>query len=171
MLCDFVIPVPAVAQPRQGFVARFSQKTGRHHSVPFKNPKHPVHAYRDEVLARFRLAKPTGWPTDEHTAYRLLVLIVQAAPGRLPKKRAYRPSNTKPDLDNLVKSIKDALKGEAWYDDGRVYDSRQVKVYAAPGDAPCVRVLIEATDARRDLSAADIATAVTVWKTESRSTV
>lgn len=36
----------------------------------------------------------------------------------------------KPDLDNLVKAVKDALKGIAWHDDSQVCDSRESKRYA-----------------------------------------
>lgn len=164
MLCDFVIPVRAVPQPRQRFFAMKNAATGKYRAAPFKDEADPIHGFKGEALLRFKLAKPRNWPRGPHVAYRLLVVIIQPAPGRLPKKRGSRPSNTKPDLDNIVKGVKDALNREAWDDDGRVYDSHQVKFYAAPGDAPCVRVLIEATDARRDLSAADLAAAVAAWK-------
>lgn len=50
-----------------------------------------------------------------------------------PKAQVYKW--TKPDCDNLVKAVKDALTQAAWWvDDGRVADSRQVKRYAAPGE-------------------------------------
>lgn len=43
---------------------------------------------------------------------------------------------TKPDADNLVKAVKDALtQAKWWVDDGRVAKSTQLKRYAAPGEA------------------------------------
>lgn len=37
---------------------------------------------------------------------------------------------TKPDLDNMVKLVKDALKGIIWHDDSQVVFSRETKFYS-----------------------------------------
>ncbi len=47
---------------------------------------------------------------------------------------------TRPDLDNLEKSILDALNGLAWHDDGQVTDKQAYKRY---GEAGKITVLIE----------------------------
>lgn len=39
----------------------------------------------------------------------------------------------KPDLDNLVKAVKDALKGVCWKDDSQVFDLKAEKHYTRPG--------------------------------------
>lgn len=49
----------------------------------------------------------------------------------------------KPDADNLIKFVKDALNKIAWHDDSQVAKLRGVKVYA---DVPKTVVLIEALD-------------------------
>lgn len=50
---------------------------------------------------------------------------------------------TKPDTDNILKGIKDALKGIFWNDDAQVVDDRIQKIYS---DSPRVEVeVIEIT--------------------------
>lgn len=41
----------------------------------------------------------------------------------------HRPHCQKPDGDNLMKAVKDALNRIAWADDGQVYDARVRKVW------------------------------------------
>lgn len=45
------------------------------------------------------------------------------APKSMPKKISSRPKLSKPDTDNLEKSIMDSLNGLAWVDDSRVFHS------------------------------------------------
>jgi Holliday junction resolvase RusA-like endonuclease len=45
------------------------------------------------------------------------------------KDRLHGPHCQKPDGDNVLKSIKDALNRIAWADDGQVYDARVRKVW------------------------------------------
>ena len=47
---------------------------------------------------------------------------------------------TKPDLDNIVKSIKDALNGIVYIDDNQVTDIIARKRY---GDEPCIQVRVK----------------------------
>lgn len=47
---------------------------------------------------------------------------------------------TKPDLDNLLKAIKDACNGISWLDDAQVVESKTWKAYS---DHPRVYVLIQ----------------------------
>lgn len=51
-----------------------------------------------------------------------------------------RPKTTKPDLDNLVKAVLDALNGVAFEDDSRICSISAVKIY---GTEPCVFVKME----------------------------
>jgi len=46
----------------------------------------------------------------------------------------------KPDLDNMVKAVKDALKGILWYDDSQVYATDAEKKYS---DLPYVMIIAE----------------------------
>lgn len=46
------------------------------------------------------------------------------------KKESVRYKTSKPDLDNLAKTVLDALNGIAFVDDSQVVDLRLSKVYA-----------------------------------------
>jgi Holliday junction resolvase RusA-like endonuclease len=51
-----------------------------------------------------------------------------------PKDRGPNYYHTrKPDLDNLIKAVKDALKGLCWHDDSQVCFLRATKNYVEPG--------------------------------------
>jgi Holliday junction resolvase RusA-like endonuclease len=54
------------------------------------------------------------------------------------KKRPFHI--VKPDLDNCIKGVKDALKGIAWNDDSQVISIHAMKSYA---DEPGVKIRIE----------------------------
>ena len=59
-------------------------------------------------------------------------------PKSIPKKRKY--PHTKPDLDNLIKAVCDALKGLIYTEDSRIVDKIIRKRY---GDPPRVELKIE----------------------------
>lgn len=59
-----------------------------------------------------------------------------------PKREAY-PAH-KPDLDNLVKSVLDALRGLAWRDDAQIVVLEAAKYYAA--GTPGVEVVVDTED-------------------------
>ena len=52
-------------------------------------------------------------------------------PVSLPRKVVFHTK--KPDLDNLLKAVKDALKGICWTDDSQVVETTCRKDYAVPG--------------------------------------
>ncbi len=59
-------------------------------------------------------------------------------------QRIGQPHSIKPDVDNLVKAVKDALKGIAWIDDAQVAELTALKVWGHPGSVSiCVRPLTE----------------------------
>lgn len=53
---------------------------------------------------------------------------------------------TRPDLDNCIKAVCDALNGTAYLDDGQVVCVIAEKQYAAQGEAPRTEVRIEAAE-------------------------
>lgn len=141
--CVFWVPGAAVAQPRQRFRAVWLGAVVA--ARAYRDDKHPIHGFKIDVQKAWLEARPASWPLGKKVAYELLVYVVRSAPKALPKRRAGRfRCNTKPDCDNVTKGIKDALNGLAWDDDGRVYDERTVKVWAAPGEAEGTRVVIRA---------------------------
>jgi len=50
---------------------------------------------------------------------------------------------SKPDIDNVAKSVFDALNGIAYRDDSQIYNLWIIKVIAAGDEQPHVRILIE----------------------------
>jgi Holliday junction resolvase RusA-like endonuclease len=107
-----------------------------------------VKTWRNDV----RLA--AGAATDGKHLQGPLVLHVAfflPRPGRLVWKTRPMPTepcDRKPDLDNLVKGIKDALSGCLWRDDSQVVEIHATKRYAAgPGygdERARVEVTVEA---------------------------
>ena len=70
---------------------------------------------------------------------RVVITIVKQIPSSISQKKAKLMINgeilptTKPDLDNICKSICDALNGIAYYDDNQIVELNIKKVY---GDTP-----------------------------------
>lgn len=68
-------------------------------------------------------------------AVRLEVVACFAIPKSWSKKKvaehAFRPHCQKPDGDNILKAVKDALNRIAWADDGQVYDARVRKFWGS----------------------------------------
>lgn len=71
--------------------------------VPFEGP------VQIEVVCTFAI--PKSWSKAKRAA------------------QMHRPHCQKPDGDNLLKAVKDALNRIAWRDDGQVYDARVRKVW------------------------------------------
>lgn len=76
-----------------------------------------------------------------------LTFILQRPKGHYGKK-GLRPSApfyhiTKPDLDNMVKGIKDALSGVCYERDQQICELHADKEYTADGEAPGVTIRIE----------------------------
>ena len=61
-------------------------------------------------------------------------------PQSLPKRVQHHTK--KPDLDKLLRALKDALKGVLYQDDAQVVLVHAGKVYAAVGAAPCAIVTV-----------------------------
>lgn len=65
----------------------------------------------------------------------------------LPRPKAIRdkavPHTKKPDLDKLVRSVKDALSKVVWRDDALVIEIAARKEYARPGEAPRAEISVD----------------------------
>jgi Holliday junction resolvase RusA-like endonuclease len=68
---------------------------------------------------------------------------------RPPKKKVREYPVCKPDLDNLVKGIKDSLNGVMWEDDAQIVDSCQSKRYDWETRMGRIEVTIEELDEPR----------------------
>ena len=62
----------------------------------------------------------------------LVVLFSRQLPRSAPPGQAGRPDLGKPDVDNVLKLVMDALTGLAWEDDSQVYEVRAARLPLAP---------------------------------------
>ena len=93
---------------------------------------------RDQVLAQSPEKIGTG-PISIKAEFRL------KRPVSLPKKVLHHVK--KPDLDNLIKAVKDSLKGICWADDSQiVHYGDMTKKYAEPGCEGVVLTISEYID-------------------------
>jgi Holliday junction resolvase RusA-like endonuclease len=97
-----------IAQPRP----KVSTRGG--FARAYIDAKHPIHAYRDAIALTWRSAigKPFEGPLKVEITFRL------AKPKAC--KRVY--PTVRPDIDNYIKGVFDALNGKAWSDDGQVVE-------------------------------------------------
>lgn len=75
---------------------------------------------------------------------RLTVVFYLPRPKSLPKRVAAHLK--KPDLDKLVRSVKDALTKVVWQDDAQVTELNAVKRYAEDQDPPCATIRVRALE-------------------------
>jgi crossover junction endodeoxyribonuclease RusA len=78
-------------------------------------------------------------------ALHLGVTFLLPRPVSLPKK--VRSHTKKPDLDKLVRAVKDALTGVLWADDSQVVTLTAAKRYAGPDERPGAKVAVGEADA------------------------
>ncbi len=137
MISFWVHAVP-VAQPRQRATLAHGGKGARMHEVThIKNAvtgvrkPHPIAAFKAAVGLAASNAY-SGAPLQGPLIVRMLLLFPR--PGRLIwKTRAMPriPHDIKPDVDNCIKAIFDALKSKTWIDDAQVFDLTVKKRYAS----------------------------------------
>lgn len=132
---DFLIPAVPVAQPRHRSVV-----AGGHIRTYEAKRGHAIHAFKATCRIAARQAHQ-GPPIEGPIA--LKITFVLPRPGHLRWKSKPMPRKwhtTKPDSDNLQKSVKDALTGLLWFDDSQVCSIVATKVYASGGEQPHVAV-------------------------------
>lgn len=125
-MIEFFIPIEPVAQGRPKF-RRFKDFVSTYDPGKSKD-------YKKEIA---KAAKEEGMkPFDKDLPLTLSVCFFITK----PKSTKRRYPTVKPDLDNLVKAVKDALKGIAWHDDSQVVDSSESKRYAHSAPGVMIRV-------------------------------
>lgn len=139
---SFTVPSVPVAQPRQ----RHAIFAG--HVRNYIPTKHKVTAFKATCKLAFRQeyqGPPLAGPL------RVLLTFVMPRPARLVwKKRPMPRANhtSAPDIDNLVKSVFDALNELAFLDDKQICDLRVTKCHAAGDEQPAVHVTITELDGK-----------------------
>ena len=73
---------------------------------------------------------------------KLDVTFVFARPKAMPKKLSKRqPRDKRPDTDNLIKALGDALNGHLYHDDSQLVEITARKLYAGLGEQPCIELI------------------------------
>lgn len=135
------VPGVPVAQPRQrmarigGFLRNYTPASD------------PVNAFKAAVRIAWSEATdqpPLAGPVRLSVAF--VLPRTQSRPAKVPKAlwspcRVVNPC--KPDLDNLIKSVKDALNRLAWNDDGQVWYVAASKQYAGQEEQPHATITVE----------------------------
>lgn len=131
----FTVPGVPVAQPRQRHrvVGKFVQN--------YTPTKHPVNAFKAAVqfAAQPEFSQPIEGPVS------LSVVFVMPRPRNLvwkSKPMPRLPKASKPDFENIVKALMDALTGIAWRDDAQVWAATVTKYVAAGDETPHTEVEI-----------------------------
>ncbi len=136
---SFTVFGEPIAQGRPKFA-----RIGNHVSAydPAKSRSYKA-IVRDEAI-KYKPDKPLEGPLA------LSVMVYKSIPKSLSKKRTQQALEgelrpiTKPDLDNVIKGIKDSLKGIIWRDDSQVIALQAGKWYS---DRPRVEVTIKVVKA------------------------
>jgi Holliday junction resolvase RusA-like endonuclease len=137
----FTVPAIPIAQPRQ----RVTMIAGRPHN--YTPTKHPVNQFKATCqMAAQGLADLSYCAPGVGLA--LEAVFVMPRPGGLPKRlgTGRLPHAKRPDGDNLLKSLTDALKGICWRDDAQLCDVRTMKWVAAADEVPHVEITIRRLD-------------------------
>ena len=130
-----------IAQPRQRTTIH-TTRDGKIFTGNYTPANHPVRQFKADVRAA--VSRVLSAPLEGPVALR--VVFVLPRPKRLIWKRREMPRvphTSRPDLDNLVKSTKDALNGLAWRDDSQVVELSAGKCYASGNELPGVEIAIE----------------------------
>lgn len=122
---------------------RFALKAG--HVQVYTPPK--SRHYERQIEKAYKLAGGQMFPED--VPIKITVRIAVRIPGSVSRKKReamrgglLRPL-TKPDTDNVIKSVLDGLNGVAFADDKQVTCLRAVKVY---DDMPHITVTVDEDD-------------------------
>lgn len=117
-----------IAQPRpkvstQGGFARAYTERG-----------HAIHAYKQDIALTWKSA--VGFSMSGPVAVDITFSIQK------PKSVKRNLPSVKPDIDNFIKGVFDALKDLAWEDDGQVVEVSARKVYGRPRTVIGVREVV-----------------------------
>jgi len=137
---EFTVTSVPVAQPRQRH--RVAMVNGKAMAMNYTPTKSPVTDFK--MLVRFVAGNYYTGPPLEGPLHVYLAFVMPRPKSRT-KKRGPNPREwhiTKPDAENLAKSVLDALTGTLWRDDRQVCDLMLQKFVASADEQPHVDVRV-----------------------------
>ena len=93
-------------------------------------PRFSGHAYTDPKTKKYEEAIGTLYLAGKgkmHTGK--LKVYIRFCFAVKDKKKQFAFKDTKPDIDNLIKSLLDGLNGVAWKDDAQIVEIKAAKLY------------------------------------------
>lgn len=141
----FVVPAVPIAQPRQRH--RIINSGGTSFASNYTPSKHPVQDFK----ASCRMAAAAAYkgpPLD--CPIRMDLVFVFDRPATVPKKlgTGRLPHTGKPDRDNVMKSLQDALEGLLFRNDSLICAGSVEKWKRAAHEQPHVEVRITVEDTK-----------------------
>lgn len=141
MNLTFTVPGIPVAQPRQRH--RVINQGGRTFSANYTPANSPVNAFRAAVAVCAHKAYD-GPPLSGPVTLEISFVFPRPKSG---KKHAGRmPKASKPDWDNLGKSVSDALTGILWLDDAQIWRAVVTKEYSSPSEGASATITVRAVN-------------------------
>lgn len=137
----FTVPGEPVPQPRQRH--RIAGKGPKAFVQNYTPAKHPVNDYKQAI--QLEAAKVfDGEPIDSPLLLEV-VFIFKRQSNRIWKTKPMPRylHQQKPDIDNLLKSLKDALNKKVWVDDSQVCKVSAIKWRAAGDEEPRTEITIK----------------------------
>ena len=151
MMIQFAVYGAPVAQPRQRH-SLITTKTGAQFIHNYTPKKDPVTQWKSDVKMEAIRAWcerfPSGTPVWSGPIWMIMDFYLPRPQSFCRKKDPEGPMYciAKPDLDNLTKSVKDALTGVVYVDDKQVCEERIRKVYHEKGGRPRAEITIGQKD-------------------------
>ena len=141
MIIQFIVPAIPIAQPRQRHRV-IQQSGGRAFATNYTPKNDPVNAFKAAV----QLAASNAYrgPPIEGPVEMDVVFVMPRPKSMIWKKRDMPrvPHTGKPDRDNMLKSLQDALEGLLFRNDSQIYDGRATKWIAAGDEQPHVELTV-----------------------------
>jgi Holliday junction resolvase RusA-like endonuclease len=135
---EFIVPGPPVSKgrPKASIIAG---------NVHIRTPTKTV-SYEAKVHACARVALAKFGPLDDGPLS-ITVVAVLARPKRLMRKKdpfdRIRCDKGPQDADNILKAVSDGTEGTFYANDSRIAEAHVSKWYAAKGEAPHTKVIVE----------------------------
>ena len=129
---DVYVTIPLEPQPK--LRPRFRVVRGR----VFTHTPYETKEFENQVAAIY-LSKAKEGMFERHRPLQVKITFCMDVPKSFSKKKradieyGLLLHTVKPDLDNLTKSVLDALNGIAWYDDAQIVDLQVKKEYSLTG--------------------------------------
>jgi Holliday junction resolvase RusA-like endonuclease len=138
-MITFTIPSIPIAQPRQRH--RVVTTGGKSFATNYTPSKHPVQDFR--AVCKLCASNAYSGPLLQSPLCVSLVFMLPR-PSSTPKKHVDKfPHVKKPDIENLCKSVMDALTMVVWHDDRQIFSLNAEKWVCGVNDKPGVIVMVK----------------------------